>query len=77
MSLEREKGWLLLKDRGKSHVYAESVWARRSMLKVKTHAAIDAARTHPMDILHLCHGDDMGIRGLVSATKLRLGRDQD
>ena len=48
-----------------------------ALLKVKTHAATEAAHGHIMDLLRLCRGDNMGVRDLAPALKLRLGRDQE
>ena len=48
-----------------------------ALLKIKTYAAVDSADAHLMDLLRLCRGDNMGVRDLVPALKLRLGRDQD
>lgn len=48
-----------------------------ALLKIKTYAAVDAAHTHLMDMLRLCRGDNMGLRSVVPAVKLRLGRDQE
>lgn len=45
-----------------------------ALLEVKTYAAVDAAYAHLVDMLRLCRGDNMGVRGLVPAVKLRLGR---
>ena len=48
-----------------------------ALLKIKTNAALLAAHAHLMDMLRLCWGDNMGVRDLVPALKLRLGKDQD
>ena len=48
-----------------------------ALLKVNTYAAAHAAHAHLMDMLRLCRGDNMGVRDLVPALKLRLGRDQE
>lgn len=48
-----------------------------ALLKIKTYAAVDSADAHLMDMLRLCRGDNMGVRDLVPALKLRLGRDQE
>ena len=48
-----------------------------ALLKVKTYAAAEAAHGHLMDLLRLCRGDNMGVRDLVPALALRLGRDQE
>ena len=46
-------------------------------LAIDTYAAVEAARSHLADMLRLCRGDNMGVRDLVPATLLRLGRDQE
>ena len=48
-----------------------------ALLKVKTPDAVDAAFQHLMDMLRLCRGDNMGIRDLIPALFLRLGKDQE
>ena len=48
-----------------------------ALLKIKTYAAVDSADAHLMDMLRLCRGDNMGVRDLVPALKLRLGKDQE
>ena len=48
-----------------------------ALLKIKTYAAVEAAHGHLMDLLRLCRSDNMGVRDLVPALKLRLGRDQE
>ena len=48
-----------------------------ALLKIKTYAAVDAAHGHLMDLLRLCRSDNMGVRDLVPALKMRLGRDQE
>jgi hypothetical protein len=48
-----------------------------ALLKVKTPDAVDAAFQHLMDMLRLCRGDNMGVRDLVPALFLRLGKDQE
>lgn len=48
-----------------------------ALLKIKTYAAVNAAHDHIMDMLRLCRGDNMGVRDLVPALKLRLGKDQE
>ncbi|KAL2040160.1 hypothetical protein N7G274_007063 [Stereocaulon virgatum] len=47
-----------------------------ALLKIKTYAAVEAAYGHIMEMLRLCRGDNMGVRDLVPALALRLGRDQ-
>lgn len=46
-------------------------------LAIDTYAAVEAARSHLADMLRLCRGDNMGVRDLVPAILLRLGRDQE
>ena len=48
-----------------------------ALLKVKTPDAVDTAFQHLMDMLRLCRGDNMGVRDLVPALFLRLGKDQE
>jgi len=48
-----------------------------ALLKIKTYTAVEAAHDHIMDMLRLCRGDNMGVRDLVPALKLRLGKDQE
>ncbi|KAK4696543.1 hypothetical protein P7C71_g1390, partial [Lecanoromycetidae sp. Uapishka_2] len=48
-----------------------------ALLQVKTYAAVNAAHGHVMDLLRLCRSDNMGVRDLAPALKLRLGRDQE
>ncbi len=48
-----------------------------ALLKVKTYAAAEAAHGHLMECLRLCRSDNMGVRDMVPALKLRLGRDQE
>ncbi|KAF7508644.1 hypothetical protein GJ744_009036 [Endocarpon pusillum] len=48
-----------------------------ALLQVKTHAAVKAAHDHAMDCLRLCRGDNMGVRDMLPALKLRLGQDQE
>lgn len=48
-----------------------------ALLKVKTHAAVEAALNHLLDMLRLCRGDNMGVRDLVPSLFLRLGRDEE
>ena len=46
-----------------------------ALLKVKTYAAVEAAHGYCMDMLRLCSSDNMGIRDMIPALKLRLGKD--
>ena len=48
-----------------------------ALLKINTYAAVEAAQGHIMDMLRLCRGDNMGVRDLVPALDLRLGKDQE
>jgi len=48
-----------------------------ALLKIKTTHAVQAAHSHLMDMLRLCRGDNMGVRDLVPALYLRLGKDQE
>jgi MYND finger len=48
-----------------------------ALLKIKTYAAVKAAHAHAMDCLRLCRGDNMGVRDMVPALKLRLRQDQE
>src|SRR5204863_8640658 len=48
-----------------------------ALLKVKTPEAVAAALQHLMDMLRLCRSDNMGVRDLVPALFLRLGKDQE
>lgn len=46
-------------------------------LKLRTFEAIEAAHEHLADMLQLCRGDNMGVRDMVPALLLRMGRDQE
>ena len=48
-----------------------------ALLKIKTYAAVTVAHANVMDMLRLCRGDNMGVRDLVPALYLRLGKDQE
>ena len=48
-----------------------------ALLKVKTCYAVESAFQHLVDMLRLCRGDNMGVRDLVPALFLRLGKDQE
>ncbi|KAL9051209.1 MAG: hypothetical protein Q9206_004794 [Seirophora lacunosa] len=48
-----------------------------AILKVKTFDAVKAAAEHIRDMLRLCRSDNMGVRDLLPALYLRLGRDQE
>jgi hypothetical protein len=49
----------------------------QSFLLVHTTRAVEAALTHLLDMLRLCHKDSLGVRDLVPALYLRLGQDQE
>lgn len=66
--------WGILETRG----YMRARFALvEGLLKIKTYAAMKAAQGHIMDLLRLCRGDSMGVRDLVPALDLRLGKDQE
>ena len=66
--------WGILETR----TYMRSRYALvEALLKVKTPDAVDAAFKHLMDMLRLCRSDNMGVRDLVPALFLRLGKDQE
>ncbi|KAK5737670.1 hypothetical protein LTR17_006532 [Elasticomyces elasticus] len=48
-----------------------------ALMKIKTREAVQANLDHLLDMLRLCRGDNMGVRSLVPALYIRLGRDQD
>ena len=48
-----------------------------ALLKFKTFDAVKSAADHIRDMLRLCRSDNMGVRDLLPALWLRLGRDQD
>jgi hypothetical protein len=48
-----------------------------AILEVKTPDAVESALDHFMDILRLCRSDNMGVRSLVPALLLRLGKDRE
>jgi hypothetical protein len=47
-----------------------------AILEVNTYDAVESALDHFLDILRLCRSDNMGVRDLVPALFLRLGKDQ-
>lgn len=66
--------WGIMETRG----YMRARYALvEALLKIKTYAAAEAVHGHLMDMLRLCRGDNMGVRDLVPALDLRLGRDQE
>ncbi|KAI4126533.1 MAG: hypothetical protein LQ338_003689 [Usnochroma carphineum] len=46
-------------------------------LNIKTFDAVKSAAQHIRDMLRLCRSDNMGVRDLLPALYLRLGRDQE
>ncbi|KAI4273492.1 MAG: hypothetical protein LQ337_004593 [Flavoplaca oasis] len=48
-----------------------------AILKIKTSDAVSSAAEHVRDILHLNRSDNMGVRDMLPAIYVRLGRDQD
>ncbi|KAF2627005.1 hypothetical protein BU25DRAFT_342381, partial [Macroventuria anomochaeta] len=48
-----------------------------ALLLVDTEGAVALALKHLLAMLHLCRSDNMGVRDLVPALYLRLGRDQE
>ncbi|KAF2188686.1 hypothetical protein K469DRAFT_627317 [Zopfia rhizophila CBS 207.26] len=48
-----------------------------AQLKINTPQAVESGLYHLIDMLRLCRGDNMGVRDLVPALFLRLGRDQE
>ena len=66
--------WGILETRG----YMRARYALvEALLKIKTYTAVAAAQRHIMDILRLCRSDNMGVRDLLPAMDLRLGKDQE
>lgn len=48
-----------------------------AILEIKTFDAVKSALDHTVDLLRLNRGDNMGVRDLVPAMLLRLGREQE
>jgi hypothetical protein len=48
-----------------------------ALLNIRTGEAVRAALGHALDMLRLCHADNLGVRNYVAAMYLRLGRDQE
>lgn len=48
-----------------------------AILQVRTRDAVAAALTHLMDCMRLCRLDNMGVRDLIPALMLRLGKEQE
>ncbi|KAK9350208.1 hypothetical protein V1523DRAFT_355784 [Lipomyces doorenjongii] len=58
--------------------YMQSRYALvETLLKVKTRPAVQSALDHIMGMLRLCRGDNQGVRDVVPALLLRLGKDQE
>lgn len=49
----------------------------QALQKVRTVNSVQTQLDHLMDMLRLCRSDNMGLRGLVPALMLRLGKDQE
>lgn len=47
------------------------------LLKIKTFDAVATAFDHIMDMIRLCRSDNMGLRDIVPAIFIRLGKDQE
>ena len=47
-----------------------------AIIKIKTFDAVNVSLDHLMDMLRLCRTDNLGLRDVVPAMFLRLGRDQ-
>jgi ribonuclease HI len=52
-------------------------FAADALIKLGTTAAVEKALEHLTDMLRLCRGDNMGVRDIVPALMLRLGREQE
>ena len=48
-----------------------------SVRKIRTREAIGTALAETMDVLRLCRGDNLGVRGGAPALMIRLGQDQE
>lgn len=48
-----------------------------ALLKIKTFDAVRSAAEHLRDMLRLCCSDNLGVRDLLPALHLRLGKDQE
>ncbi|KAL7622893.1 hypothetical protein AAE478_006572 [Parahypoxylon ruwenzoriense] len=48
-----------------------------TLLNIRTGEAVEAALGHAVELVHLCRGDNLGVRSQVPALYLRLGRDQE
>ncbi|KAK3348714.1 hypothetical protein B0T25DRAFT_228171 [Lasiosphaeria hispida] len=51
--------------------------AADALLKVETRVAVERALGHFMEMLRLCRADNLGVRDVVPALLLRLGREQE
>lgn len=74
--LETAAGRLWHRPGGRAYMRARHD-AATAQLNVRTGEAVQAALGHLRDMLRLCRGDNMGVRGQVPALLLRLGRDQE
>jgi hypothetical protein len=48
-----------------------------AILKIKSIQVVQVASNHVKDMLHLCRGNNMGVRDVLPHLLLRLGRDQE
>lgn len=48
-----------------------------ALLRVDTCDAVESALAHGLDMLRLCRSDNLGVRDIIPALLLRLGREQD
>ncbi|KAF4997648.1 hypothetical protein FGRMN_3680 [Fusarium graminum] len=47
-----------------------------AILNVRIGEAVEVALQHSLDMIRLCRADNLGVRSLIPALNLRLGRDQ-
>ena len=67
--------WGLLHTR--DYMRARFALAGELLLNLGTLSSVTEALKHMRDMLRLCRGDNMGLRGLIPAVMLRLDRDQE
>ena len=48
-----------------------------TLLNMRTGESVEAALDHAREMLRLCRGDNLGVRGQVPSLLLRMGRDQE
>jgi hypothetical protein len=84
-ALKREEGDDIFEE-GKGHFWGihetrDYMRARftlvEALLKINTDLAVASALEHLLDMLQLCRSDNMGVRDVVPALFVRLGRDQE